>query len=194
MKFENVTGIILAGGEGSRMGGVDKGLVSFLGKPMYQHVLERLEPQVATVIISANRHLADYQQSGYPVVSDSNKVYQGPVAGILAGLEMIETPFAVIVPCDAPKLSLNLVEQLMTKANFDDSPITLFQVAGRVQPLFGLFSGSLLQDLRDYYQAGERKLIRWCESHSPRIVNYQGPSEDFSNINTQEELKKLESS
>ena len=198
MKFENVTGIILAGGEGSRMGGVDKGLVNFFGKPMFQHVLERIAPQVGTIIISANRHLEDYQRSGYAVVSDnnnegsSNSEYQGPVAGILTGLENTKTSYAVIVPCDAPLVCMNLVEPLIKSALENDSDMTLFRVDGRIQPLFGLFRVSLLDDLRAYYQAGERKLIRWCESHAPQIVDYHGPSEVFSNINTLEELKQLE--
>src|SRR5205814_3308446 len=107
-----ITGLILAGGRGSRMGGVDKGLQAHLGMPLAMHALLRLSPQVGEVMINANRNLAAYESMGVPVWPDPLPEYPGPLAGWLAGLEHCSTPYMVTVPCDTPDFPLDLVERL----------------------------------------------------------------------------------
>lgn len=196
MTKDQVTGIVLAGGQGSRMGSKDKGWLRFHGEPMIKQVIQRLAPQVANIIISANRHLVEYQQLGYPIVQDDNAHgdrFQGPIAGILSGLQKTTTEYAVIVPCDAPLISTDLVEQLL-RANRDQTHnLTLFRVAGRTQPLFGLYRRSLLADLEEYFQSGERKLMAWCESQQPEVIDFRGDTNAFANINTPDELQRMES-
>ncbi len=192
----SVTGIVLAGGQGSRMGGKDKGWVQFREKPMIEHVVERLAPQVNELVISANRHLAEYRNLGFTVVSDDlqsqppDDRYQGPIAGMLAGLEITTTDFAVIVPCDAPLLSQNLVTTLLQHSH--GQQLVLFRDKTRLQPLFGLYHRSLVQALRQYFESGGRKLMAWCESQNPEIIELKDDSTGFTNINTPEELQALE--
>ena len=191
-----VTGIILAGGQGSRMGGKDKGWVHYRGKPLIQHVVERLSPQVSHLIISANRHVEDYQSFGYPVVSDRrpgqspDERYQGPIAGILACLERITTDYAVIVPCDAPLLSPNLASTLLNHAG--GHSLVLFRDQARLQPLFGLYHRSLTPSLREYFASGGRKLVAWCETMQPCVIEHGEDETGFTNINTPGELNQLE--
>ncbi len=108
----NITGVILAGGRSSRMGGNDKGLISLNGKPLYQHVIDRLRPQVEDLLINANRNQAFYQESGIPVINDIITGFVGPLAGMHAGLSHSATEWVVFAPCDVPMLPLNLVSQL----------------------------------------------------------------------------------
>lgn len=194
MDLENITGIILAGGQGQRMGGVDKGQVKYRGTPMAQQVIDRLAPQVGKLILSANRNISAYESLGYPVIQDPEAhQYEGPIAGILTCLSEITTEYAVIVPCDAPLISENLVSQLIADNGQPQNKLTLFEVEGKLQPLFGLFHKSLVNELRDYFEKGNRKLVKWCESQSPSVIAFEGSPSAFSNINTREELKDLES-
>ena len=193
---KNVTGIILAGGQGRRMENRDKGWVNYRGKPMIKHVVERLSPQVCDVIISANRHLPEYRQLGYPVVSDlpgnDDQPYQGPIAGILACLARVSTDYAVVVPCDAPLLRHDLVSMLMDYRE-PDSRLVLFHVNGRLQPLFGLYHRSVTADLRAFFAAGERKLMIWCQQQEPAIITLEQSDAGFANINSLRDMEKLAS-
>ena len=113
---KDITGLILAGGRGSRMGGVDKGLQNHLGMPLAMHALLRLGPQVGEIMINANRNLGAYEAMGVPVWPDTLPDYAGPLAGFLAGLEHCETPYLVTVPCDSPLFPDDLVQRLATSA------------------------------------------------------------------------------
>lgn len=198
MEDQDITGIVLAGGQGSRMGGQDKGWVKYNGKPMIESVIARLAPQVTDIIISANRNLDAYKALGYSVVTDCHAndrhTYEGPIAGILSCLRAVKTEYAVVVPCDAPLIGANLVNQLKSAATQSKKALILFEAEGRLQPLFGLYHRSLVNNLAQYFAAGERKLVRWCEQQSPEILAFSGSSTEFANINTPEELKRLESS
>lgn len=197
IKKEHITGIILAGGAGSRMGGVDKGWVMLNNQPLVCHTLSRLKPQVSSVVISANRELERYRALGVNVVTDATALdtdigssgdFQGPVAGILAALKTISTPYAVIVPVDAPLLATNLVQVLSYKS----TALSLIDDGERTHPLFGLFHRSLIESLENYYQQGNRRLMRWCMQQSPLIIKKPELHSSFANINDPESLKALE--
>ena len=123
----HITGLVLAGGRGSRMGGVDKGLQPHLGVPLAAHALARLRPQVGSVMINANRNLAEYRAMGAPVWPDALPDYPGPLAGFLTGLEHCDTPFLVSVPCDSPHFPTDLVARLAQRLELDDAEIAMAQ-------------------------------------------------------------------
>ncbi|RLT92640.1 molybdenum cofactor guanylyltransferase MobA [Ketobacter sp.] len=186
-KPKDVTGVILAGGEGRRMGGEDKGWVPLQGLPLIQRAIERLQPQVEHIVISANRNLAAYEALGYPIYHD-NTPYLGPLGGIAACLKHIETEYALVVPTDAPLIPLNLVETL---CRHRPAKLILCEDQRRLQPLFGLYHRSLATSIDDFLQAGDRKLTLWCERQHPTRVTI-GDNEAFTNLNTPSELSEFE--
>ena len=186
----NLTGIILAGGEGRRMDGQDKGWIELLGKPLIRHVLERVSPQVGACIISANRNLERYRELQVPVVTDRD-VYLGPLAGIAAALEMTTTEWALVVPTDAPLIPTDLAEQLM-KSVGDGDKLVLCHDGERLQPLCGLYRRDLAPSIRTFLAAGERRLTQWCLAQNPQIVTIRDTFA-FSNLNTRDELTRIES-
>jgi len=201
---QDITGLILAGGRGSRMGGVDKGLQNFNGMPMALHTLLRLQMQVGQVIINANRNLAAYESFGAAVWPDVLADYAGPLAGFLTGLERCETPYLVTVPCDSPCFPLDLVPRLATALARDDAEIAMAaapetgkdgQVSVRPQPVFCLLRVELLESLVDFTHKGGRKIDAWTALHKTVVVPFDQPGDDplaFSNANTLAELKQLE--
>lgn len=187
-----ITGVILAGGAGRRMEGQDKGLVELNGKPFISWTLERLRPQVKHIIVSANRNLSTYKALGLTVISDeSPESYEGPVAGIVRCLEQLETPWACVVPVDAPLIPPELVATLETACS-RGANLILLEIEGRLQPLFGLYSKSLLASLKAYYDQGERKLIKWCEQQQPIILSWEGDTFYFRNLNSTSERNQFE--
>ncbi len=202
----DITGIILAGGRGSRMGGVDKGLQNFNGMPMALHTLLRLQLQAGQVIINANRNLAAYESFGVPVWPDVLADYAGPLAGFLTGLERCETPYLITVPCDSPRFPLDLVERLAAAMARDDAEIAMAsapeqgrdgQVSVRTQPVFCLLRVELLESLVDFTHKGGRKIDAWTAQHRTVVVPFDQPGDDplaFANANTLAELKQLEDS
>ncbi len=203
---EEITGLILAGGRGSRMGGVDKGLQNLNGMPMALHTLLRLQLQVGQVIINANRNLAAYESFGVPVWPDGLADYAGPLAGFLTGLERCETPFLVTVPCDTPRFPLDLVPRLAEALERDDAEIAMAaapesgqdgQSQVRPQPVFCLLRVTLLESLVDFTHKGGRKIDAWTAGHKTVVVPFDLPGDDplaFSNANTLAELQQLENS
>ncbi len=201
---EEITGLILAGGRGSRMGGVDKGLQNFNGIPMALHTLMRLQMQVGQVIINANRNLAAYESFGASVWPDVLDDYAGPLAGFLTGLERCETPYLVTVPCDTPLFPLDLVPRLAEVLERDDAEIAMAaapeqgkdgQVSVRAQPVFCLLRVDLLESLVDFTHEGGRKIDAWTARHKTVLVPFDLPGDDrqaFSNANTLPELQQLE--
>lgn len=181
-----LTGVILAGGEGRRMNGQDKGWIGLQGKPLVQHALDRLQPQVTHCIISANRHLDRYRALGVPVVSDA-ETYLGPLAGIAHALQQIQTEYALIVPTDAPLLPLDLAERLLQQL---PAPLVICHDGERLQPLFGLYHRSLADSIFKFLAAGERKLTRWCMEQSPAILTIEQINA-FANVNTPDELQRI---
>ena len=191
-----ITGMVLAGGRGTRMGGVDKGLQTYRGMPLALHAMLRLAPQVGEVMINANRNLAAYESMGVPVWPDVVPDYPGPLAGWLTGLERCTTPYLVTVPCDTPGFPVDLVERLASELAKADAEIAM--VATRqdgethLQPIFSLIQSSLLEHLTQSVQAGERKVARWAKQRRFIEVVFED-SAAFFNANTLDELQQLQS-
>jgi len=202
METSQVTGLILAGGRGSRMGGVDKGLQGFRGVPMALHALLRLGPQVGEVMINANRNLAAYESFGAPVWPDVLPDFAGPLAGFLTGLERCETPFLVTVPCDTPLFPADLVARLGEAVDREGADIAMAAAREedgqvRTQPVFCLLRRDLMESLVRFTQDGGRKIDAWTGRHRTVTVPFDRPGDDpqaFFNANTLAELHRLESS
>jgi molybdenum cofactor guanylyltransferase len=194
-----ITGLVLAGGQGRRMGGIDKGLQPLRGRPLVEHALERLRPQVGRLAINANRHLDTYRAYGVPVWPDDragdHEAYAGPLAGLLAGLTRCETPWLVTVPCDTPDFPLDLVERLATAAAGANAEVamaaTLEDGEQRLQPVFCLLRADLRDSLRHYMARGERKVEPWTAEHRRVEVRFDDPTA-FFNANTLGDLAQLE--
>ena len=205
---QDITGLILAGGRGSRMGGVDKGLQTFNGMPLALHTLTRLQMGggVGHVMINANRNLAAYESFGASVWPDGLADYAGPLAGFLTGLERCETPYLVTVPCDTPLLPLDLVPRLAQALQAQDAEIAMAaapeiskdgSVQVRTQPVFCLLRVELLENLMQFTQGGGRKIDAWTALHKTVIVPFDLPGDSpqaFFNANTLAELRQLENS
>lgn len=192
---EDITGLVLCGGRGSRMGGVDKGLQNHQGMPLALHALLRLQPQVGAAMINANRNLAAYESMGVPVWPDPVADYPGPLAGWLAGLERCETPYMVTVPCDTPAFPSDLVARLAAALVAEDADIamaaTLEDGVVQVQPVFCLMKAALMEDLVRYLNEGQRKIDRWTARHRCAQVLFDDPAA-FFNANTPEDLARLQ--
>ena len=182
-----LTGIILAGGQGRRMGGQDKGLVQLDGRPLYQHVLERLRPQVDIVMINANRNIDRYQLSGCRVVQDVFEDYPGPLAGIYSGLREIEGEWAVFSACDTPAIPLNFVERLMQQRG--DAPAVWVRSQTRDHPTLALIHRDLGTPLGEYLQAGERRLMQFLRDQGGHAVLLDDDESLFLNVNTPDDLR-----
>ena len=190
---QDITGLVLAGGRGSRMGGVDKGLQNFRGLPLALHTLMRLQMQTGATMVNANRNLAAYEAFGTPVWPDVLSDYAGPLAGFLTGLERCETPWLLTVPCDTPLFPLDLAQRLAAAAEDDSKG----QITVRPQPVFCLLRVDLLESLVAFTQAGGRKIDAWTGQHRCAIVPFDQPGDDpqaFFNANTLAELHALENS
>ena len=203
IQASSITGLVLAGGRGSRMGGVDKGLQNFHGTPLALNALMRLQMQegglVGDLMVNANRNLSAYEAFGAPVWPDTLGGFAGPLAGFLTGLERCETPWMLTVPCDAPRFPLDLAQRLaqaveegtdiaMAAAREDDGQ-------WRPQPVFCLMKVSLLESLAEFTRGGGRKIDRWTGQHRTAVVPFDRPGDDplaFANANTLDELHALE--
>ncbi len=191
----DITGLILAGGRGSRMGGIDKGLQTHAGIPLAMHALLRLSPQVGAVMINANRNLGAYESMGVPVWPDALPDYPGPLAGFLAGLEHCETPYLVTVPCDSPLFPDDLVARLI--AAVDDDGIELAMAATRedgelrLQPVFCLMRASVMESLIRFTSSGRRKIDAWTATLRTVVVEFDDAAA-FVNANTTAELQGLQ--
>lgn len=195
-----ITGLVLAGGRGTRMGGADKGLQLLRGEPLALHVARRLAPQVDAMLISANRNLDAYAALGSPfdarVVSDESDDFPGPLAGILAGLRAAQTELVVSVPCDAPYLPLELVERLtqaLDRTHADIATALTHEADGqrRLHPVFALVRTALASELATSLASGERKVRAWYARHKPIEVEFDNDLA-FYNANSLQELAELE--
>ena len=198
-----ITGLILAGGRGSRMGGIDKGLQNFRGLPLALQTLMRLQLQslpLQEVLINANRNLSAYEALGAPVWPDSIDGFAGPLAGFLTGLERCETPLLMTVPCDTPLFPLDLVQRLYEAMSAQDADMAMAAApeadgAVRPQPVFCLLKIDLLESLVKFTQTGGRKIDAWTSQHRCAIVPFDQPGDSahaFANANTLTELQQLE--
>jgi molybdenum cofactor guanylyltransferase len=192
---QDITGLVLCGGRGTRMGGVDKGLQNHHGMPLALHAMMRLHGQVGTVMINANRNLAAYESFGVQVWPDPMADYPGPLAGWLAGLEHCETPYMLTVPCDTPNFPHDLVPRLATALTQHGADIAMAATEEggleQVQPVFCLLKSDLIESLVAYLHAGERKIDRWTAKHACVTVCFEDAAA-FANANTLDELRQLE--
>ncbi len=199
---QDITGLILAGGRATRMGGSDKGLQNFRGMPLALHTLMRLGPQVAGVMLNANRNLSAYESFGVEVWPDSMPDFAGPLAGFLTGLERCETPYLVTVPCDTPLFPADLVARLADALEREQADIAMAAAPEedgqlRTQPVFCLLKHALMESLVRFTHDGGRKIDAWTAQHRTAIVAFDQPQDDtraFFNANTLAELHRLEQS
>ncbi len=205
INLNDITGLILAGGRGTRMGGIDKGLQSFNGLPLALHILRRLQMGgVENILINANRNLTAYESFGVPVWPDGLADYAGPLAGFLTGLEHCETPYLMTVPCDTPLLPLDLAPRLAQALQSADADIAMVsapevgqdgQVQIRAQPVFCLLGVDLLENLIKFTHDGGRKTTAWTAQQKMVLVPFDQPGDDpqaFCNVNTLAQLHQLE--
>ena len=197
---QDITGLVLAGGRGTRMGGVDKGLQNFNGLPLALHTLMRLQPQVGQMMVNANRNLSAYESFGAEVWPDTMSDFAGPLAGFLTGLERCETPYMVSVPCDTPLFPDDLVARLsqaLVREQVDIAMVAAPEEDGqlRAQPVFCLISAELLESLVLFLREGGRKIDAWTARHKTVLVNFDQPGDSpkaFFNANTLAQLHALE--
>lgn len=189
---QQITGLILAGGKGTRMGSVDKGLQMFRGKPMVEHVVQRLQAQVGKLIINAHRHLDVYEAFGVPVCPDEISGFAGPLAGLHAGLSHCDTPYLVTAPCDSPFLPMDLVDQLSEALLTEKADIAVAVTGASAtqqrHPVFCLLSAHLKNDLADYLGKGGRKMDAWFAMHRQAEVHFADETA-FVNMNTPTDLQ-----
>jgi molybdopterin-guanine dinucleotide biosynthesis protein A len=190
--LSSVTGLILAGGKGSRMGGVDKGLQVFRGKRLVDHVYERFAPQVGGVIINANQNHDEYRSFGVRVVSDAIGGFAGPLAGLHAGLSISKRPFLASAPCDSPFLPMDLVERLYKRIDETGAELAVAKTGEQPHPVFSLMRRGVLDHLTEFLKGGGRKIDAWYATLNVVEVAFDDEPEAFSNINTREELQTWE--
>ncbi|MDT7838693.1 molybdenum cofactor guanylyltransferase MobA [Aquabacterium sp. OR-4] len=192
---EHITGLVLAGGRGSRMGGVDKGLQNYNGLPLALNAVLRLGPQVGALMLNANRNLGAYEAMGVPVWPDPLPDHPGPLAGFMAGLEQCETPYLVTVPCDSPRFPTDLVARLAMALSAADAEIAMVATPedGRVQvqPVFCLMKAELMESLVRFIQGGQRRIDRWTAQHRCVEVLFDDAGA-FVNANTLDELQRVQ--
>ena len=193
---KDITGLILAGGRAQRMGGIDKGLIPFHGKPLIESAIAKLKSQTQSLIINANRNITKYASYGYPVIMDETPDFSGPLAGFSVGLKACKTPYLLTSPCDSPLLPSNLAELLaaeMEQGNFDLVYASSKEADGKVwaQPVFCLMRANLKEPLANFLLKGDLKIDHWFKELRSSTVIFEDPR-FFANVNTPEELKSLE--
>lgn len=190
--ISGITGVILAGGQGSRMGGADKGLLPWRGKPLVARILAGLQAQVGQVVINANRHLETYQQFGVPVIRDALSDFQGPLAGIAVAMQTATTPYLLTVPCDTPSVAADLAARLAAALQAQQMDIAVAHDGTHLQPLHALLSTSLLPNLQAYLAAGGRSPKAWFAQQRVAVVDCADIAATFRGMNTKAEQQVLQ--
>lgn len=188
----DITGVILAGGRGRRMGGVDKGLMRLHDRPLVEYAIDALRPQVGGLVISANRNRDVYASYGYPVIADVAGEHEGPLAGMLSAMRHVHTTYIVTVPCDVPAPPASLVERLATTMARMQRDLCFASCAGQTQPVFALLRCTLAERLQEYLVAGERGVENWMRRQQAAVADFPDDAQAFMNINTAEELQRFE--
>ena len=186
-----ITGLVLAGGLGRRMGGIDKGLQAFRGEPMVAQVIRRIAPQVDALIVNANQNIERYAAFGHPVVPDVITGYAGPLAGLHAGLHACRTPLLVTSPCDSPFLPLDLVARLHEALEREGADLAVARTGEQSHPVFSLVRRHVLPGLTDFLDGGGRKVDLWYSALKVVEVSFDDQPDAFANINTLNELAAL---
>jgi len=188
---DRITGVILAGGQARRMGGIDKGLVEVAGRPMIEWTLRALQPQVGKIVVNANRSLESYRDLGVTVVQDRLDGFQGPLAGLHAAFSNADTDYLLCVPCDAPRLPTDLVRRLSEALIIEQAEIVVAEAGGRLHSLHALFDCRLAGDLAERLAEGERKPDRWYASRKFVRVAFDDAADAFLNVNTPDQRDAL---
>lgn len=183
-----ITGLVLAGGLGRRMGGADKGLSLLAGRPLLAHVLERLRPQVGAVLINANRSGEAYAGFGHPVIADRIAGFAGPLAGLEAGLAACTTELLLSVPCDSPFLPADLAERMLARMQATTADIVVAESGGRLHPVFALARADLLDGLSAHVASGGRRMLDWLDTQRWAACPWETDA-PFTNINTPDQLR-----
>jgi molybdopterin-guanine dinucleotide biosynthesis protein A len=189
---DSITGLVLAGGMARRMGGEDKGLVQLLGRPMIEHVLSALRPQVGPVLINANRNLERYAEFGHPVIPDQLAGYMGPLAGVLAALQHLRTEFMLTVPCDAPLIANDLARRLHDNCIAVGADVAVATDGRRQQPVFLLLRAGVASGLAAYLAAGGRKIDAWFAQLRLAEADFSDEPDTFINVNDPDERQRVE--
>jgi len=191
IQADNITGLILAGGAGSRVGGQDKGLIQWRGKTLVAHVAGRLGQQTDRLLISCNRNIPEYRNLGFPTVADKRQGYQGPLAGIEAARDFIHTDYLAVVACDTPMLPHDLVARLAAPLGHgdDSGPLISFAHDGqRDQYLFALMDRRCLAGLSSYLEQGHRAVKHWYKQTPHVVVDFSDSVDSFLNYNHLESI------
>lgn len=187
-----ITGVILAGGRARRMGGHDKGLLSFAGRPLVEWVIESLRPQVGDLLISANRHPRCYAAYGLPVVPDLEPGFQGPLAGVLSAMLVARTDWILTLPCDGPRPPTELRARLARVLIEQGADLAVATDGNRTQPLYALLPVTLADSLRGFLAGSERRVESWQARHRVALADFSDRPDGFVNLNTLEDLRALE--
>lgn len=193
---KDITAVILAGGKGRRLGGQDKGLVHYKNKPLIEHIIESIQPQVATILINANRNQETYMGYGFPVINDELSDYQGPLAGFATAMKTVNTSHIITLPCDGPLFPENLVSRMLDALeNASIASLDTIIVAHngeRLQPVYALIPIMLIDSLEHFLKEGSRKVDLWYAKHTIKIADFSDTPNVFDNINTEDQRKKME--
>ncbi|MCU6667575.1 molybdenum cofactor guanylyltransferase MobA [Enterobacteriaceae bacterium H4N4] len=189
-EISKITGVVLAGGKASRMGGTDKGLQELNGKPLWQYVAQTLQKQVTTLAISANRNIATYQESGYAVYPDRLADYPGPLAGMLSVMQHSDAQWFLFCPCDTPFIPDCLVARFIEQ--IETSPVVWASDGERDHPTIALMSRQLLPLLQDYLASGERRVMVFMRQAGGHSVDFSDMKQSLININTIEEIHNIQ--
>jgi molybdenum cofactor guanylyltransferase len=191
---QDITAVILAGGQGRRMGGQDKGLLDFDGKPLVGILIDQLERQALDIAINANRNHADYERFGYPVISDQLADYQGPLAGFAVAMAELDTGFILTLPCDSPLLVEDYAQRFIDSYALRQAPVQVAFDGERLQPVHAMIKVDLLPSLQRFLDSGERKIDRWYAQHEYARVDFSDCADMFRNINTPADQASLQTS
>ena len=191
---DDITAVILAGGQGRRMGGQDKGLLEFDGRPLIETLIEALRRQTSAILINANRNLEAYAGYGLPVISDRFEDYQGPLAGFASVMQAVDTAFILTLPCDGPWLADDYLDRFIERHNASGAPICVAFDGERLQPVHALIRCDLVDSLNRFLESGERKIDRWYSRHDFVQTDFADCPDMFRNINTPQDRQRLEAS
>ena len=190
----DITAVILAGGQGRRMGGQDKGLLEFNGRPLVEILIESLQQQQLSILINANRNQTLYETYGLPVISDQLDDYQGPLAGFAAAMATVDTRFILTLPCDGPLLADDYAQRFIDCQARHGAPIVVASDGQRLQPVHALIAVELLASLQQFLDSGDRKIDRWYAEHDFVQADFSDCAGMFRNINTPQDQASLEAS
>lgn len=185
---QDVTAVILAGGRGERMGGVDKGLLLIDGKPLIQHSIDVLEPQVEQIVINANRNLDQYQRLGHPVIEDIFPDFAGPLAGIASAMRQVETGYMLVVPCDTPGITHILLDRLIEAAVSSQRQIAVAHDGVELQPAHLLLPANIKHEIDNCLVLGQRGIRDWLTRYDYAIADFSDKREMFRDIDSPKDL------